>query len=210
MKELQSDTSNVILPADKGRSTVTLNRKDYFEKCMDHINNGPYQLLNKDTTTKTKTKTLKQLNVLEDNKFIDNKLYYYLKYTDLPEARFYGQPKIHKPGVPIRPIVSYSGSPLYNLNKYIANILKAYVRDENNNAKNSTTFSNYIRNVPIEDDEIMVSFDVTSLYTNIPIIDTLNIIKDYVNNDDQFARKTAIPQDKFLDLVHLVLIWFYP
>ena len=45
----------------------------------------------------------------------------------------------------------------------------------------------------------------TSLYTNIPIIDTLNIIKDYVNNDDQFARKTAIPQDKFLDLVHLVL-----
>ena len=41
-------------------------------------------------------------------------------------------------------------------------------------------FSNHIRNVPIKDDEIMVSFDVTSLYTNIPIIDMLNIIKDYV------------------------------
>ena len=39
----------------------------------------------------------------------------------------------------------------------------------------------------------------------LPIIDTLNIIKDYVNNDDQFTRKTAMPQDKFLDLVHLVL-----
>ena len=51
----------------------------------------------------------------------------------------------------------------------------------------------------------MVSFDVTSLYTNISIIDTLNIIKDYVNNDDHFTRKMAIPQDKFLDLVHLVL-----
>ena len=95
--------------------------------------------------------------------------------------------------VPIRSIVSYSDSPLYNLNKHIANILKAYVKDENNNAKNFTTFSNYIRNVFIEDDEIMVSFDVTSLYTNIPIIDTLNIIKDYVNNDDQFTRKTAMP-----------------
>ena len=32
---------------------------------------------------------------------------------------------IHKPGVPIRPIVLYCGSPLDNLNKYIANILKA-------------------------------------------------------------------------------------
>ena len=51
----------------------------------------------------------------------------------------------------------------------------------------------------------MVPFDVTHLYTNILIIDTLNIVKDYVNNDDQFARKTAIPQNKFLDLVHLVL-----
>ena len=169
---------------------------------MDHINNGPYQLLN--STTKIKTKTLKQLKVLKDNKFIDNKLHYYLKPTDSPAPRFYGQPKIHKPGVPIRPIVSYSGSLLHNLNKYITNILKAYAQDDDNNAKNSTTFSSYSRIVPFEDDEIMVSFDVTSLYTNIPIIDTLNIIKDYVNNDDQFTRKTAIPQDKFLDLVHLV------
>ena len=58
---------------------------------------------------------------------------------------------------------------------------------------NSTTFSNYIRNAPIEGDEIMLSFDVISLYTNVPIIDTLNIIKDYVNDDDQFTRETAIP-----------------
>ena len=32
LKELQSDTSIVILPADKGRSTVILNREDYLEK----------------------------------------------------------------------------------------------------------------------------------------------------------------------------------
>ena len=52
---------------------------------------------------------MKQLKVLKDNEFINNKLYYYLKPTDLPASRFYGQPKIHKPGVPIRGI---SGSPL--------------------------------------------------------------------------------------------------
>ena len=109
------------------------------------MNNGPYHLLKKDPTTKSKAKTLKQLKVLKDNQFIDNKLYYYLKPTDSPASRFYGHPKIQKPEVPIRPIVSYSGSPLYNLNKYIANILKTYVKDENNNAKNSTTFSNYIK-----------------------------------------------------------------
>ena len=118
-------------------------------------NNGPHQLLKKDSTTKIKAKTLKQLKVLKDNEFIDNKLYYYLKPTDSPAPKFYGPPKIHKPGVPICLTVSCNDSLLYSLNKYIANILKTYVKDENNNAKNSTMFSNYIRNVPIEDDEIM-------------------------------------------------------
>ena len=88
LKELQSDTSIVILPAEKGRSTVILNREDYLEKYMDHIINGPYQLLKKDPTTKIKTKTLKQLKVLKGNKFIYNKLYYYLKPIDLPAPRF--------------------------------------------------------------------------------------------------------------------------
>ena len=68
-------------------------------------------------------------------------------------------------------IGSCSSSLFYKLNKYTANILKAYVKDENNNNKKSTTFSKCIRNVHIEDDEIMVLFDVPSLYTNIPIIE---------------------------------------
>ena len=62
---------------------------------MDQINNGPYLLLKEDPTTKIKVKTLKQLKVLKDSKFIDNNLYYYLKPTDLPAPRFYCQPKIH-------------------------------------------------------------------------------------------------------------------
>ena len=68
---------------------------------MDHINSSPYQLLKKDPNTKIKTKTLKQLKILKDNEFIDNKLYYYLKPSDSSESRFYGQPKIHKPGIPM-------------------------------------------------------------------------------------------------------------
>ena len=82
---------------------------------MDHINNGLYQSHKKDPTKKIKTKTLKQLKVLKDNEFVDNKLFRYLKPTNSPVPRFYGQPKIHKPRVPIRLVVSYSGSPVYNL-----------------------------------------------------------------------------------------------
>ena len=55
LKELQSHASIVILPAGKGRSTVITNGENHIEKCMHHINNGPYQLLKKDPTTKTKS-----------------------------------------------------------------------------------------------------------------------------------------------------------
>ena len=94
---------------------------------------------------------------------------------------------------------------LHNLNKYIAEILKAYFKYPDNNPKNSSIFSNCIGNIPIEVNKIMVTFSVTSLYTNIPIIDTLNIIKNNDNNDDHFTTKTAIPLNKFLDLDNLVL-----
>ena len=60
---------------------------------MDHINNGPYQLLQKYLTTKTKAKALKQLKALKDNKFIDNKLCYCLDSTDSHALRSFGQQK---------------------------------------------------------------------------------------------------------------------
>ena len=53
-------------------------------------------------------------------------------------------------------------STIKQINKYIATILKAYVKDKNTNVKSSTTLSNYTRNVPVENDEIMVSFDLSS------------------------------------------------
>ena len=149
-------------------------------------NKCPCPSFKKDPSNKIKANTLKQLKALKDNEFVDHKVYFYLKPTDSSAPRFDGQPKTHKPVVCIHPLVSYSGFLLCNLNIYI---LKAYIKDENRNASNFTTFSHYIRNLPIEDDEIMVSCHVTFFYMNIPSIDTSNIIKDYVNNDDQFKKK---------------------
>ena len=82
LKELQADTSIVILPADRGRSTIIPSREGRLGRCMDHIGNGTYQLLKKDPTTEIKTKASKQLKVLRDSEFTDNK--YYCKPTDSP------------------------------------------------------------------------------------------------------------------------------
>ena len=125
--------------------------------------------------------------------FIDNKLYYYLKPTDSFMSRFDGEPKLHHNRVHVCPNVSYSGSLLYSF------------KGNHNNTNSSTTFYDCIRNVLNGDDKIIVLFIVTFLYTDILIIDSLNIIKNYVNYDDQFTEKMAIPKDRFFELVNLVL-----
>ena len=55
----------------------------------------------------------------------------------------------------------------HNFNKYIASILKAYVKDKNINAKNSSTFPNFNRYIYIANGETMVSFYVSFPKTNI-------------------------------------------
>ena len=92
-------------------------------------------------------------------------LYFKLKPTDSQAPRFYGLPKIHKASIPVHPIVSYSGSALFNLSKYIANILKPYTLLNTQHCKNSKEFSEFIRAHTMEEDEIMVSFDVEALCT---------------------------------------------
>ena len=42
LKNLRDDDAIIILPADKGRATVILNKEDYTRKFNDHIDNGPY------------------------------------------------------------------------------------------------------------------------------------------------------------------------
>ena len=60
---------------------------------------------------------------LLDRNIIDKKLYWKLNPTDSTAPRFHGLSKIHKAEIPI---VSYTGTPLYKLSKYIASILTTF------------------------------------------------------------------------------------
>ena len=71
--------------------------------------------------------------------------------------RFFGLPKIHKDGLPARRIVSYTGTPLYEVSKYIAEMLKPNGKQKEQHTNNSKSFSTFIRQQTIEPDEIMVT-----------------------------------------------------
>ena len=61
------------------------------------------------------------------------------------------------------------------------NFNRERVYTESNHCRNSKEFSEFIRNMNIDEDECLVSFDITSLYTkNVLINDTINIISDLI------------------------------
>ena len=87
----------------------------------------------------------------------------------------YGLPKIHKNGVPVRPIISAIKTYNYNLAKYLDEILKPLINSPYI-IKDTFDFVNRVSKLANKNGEVMVSFDIVSLFTNIPTMETIEII----------------------------------
>ena len=82
--------------------------------------------------------------------------------------KLYGLRKVHKDRIPLQPIVALQGSPTYKLAKGLFRHLKHLVSDSPHTVRNAEEFLSHIKDVRIEDDEVMVSFDITAQFTCIP------------------------------------------
>ena len=111
-------------------------------------------------------------------------------------------PKLHKDGIPMRPIVSCIQSPLNKLSKYLKDILTNIVHKSSSYIKDSWQFKEKIKNIILPNNYIIISLDVISLYTNVPIELALSIIRKKWNEIKKF---TDIPLDEFLTAIELTL-----
>ncbi|XP_025268300.1 uncharacterized protein LOC112639226 [Camponotus floridanus] len=64
--------------------------------------------------------------------------------------------------------INYNRSPLYNVAQYIHDILKISILQPKSHIKDGWTFANLLKDKTIRDDEVMISLNVTALFTNIP------------------------------------------
>ena len=69
-------------------------------------------------------------------------------------------------------------SPTYNLVKYLVTLLHPHIEKTKSYIQDSTHFIQKILKLKMEPNDILVSFDVISLFTKVPLADTLKYIQD--------------------------------
>jgi hypothetical protein len=91
----------------------------------------------------------------------------------IPRRKVNGLPKLDKPDLPLKPVVSYIGSPWYNLEDCLHKIPGPLVGNIDSFVKNPQHFIKLIQDINRQNEDYLVNFDVVSLFTNTPVEDIL-------------------------------------
>ena len=85
--------------------------------------------------------------------------------------------KIHKLNNPIRPLINFKNAPTYKIAKTIAQKLKSnHLTNNHHNIKNTYELIDKLKTININENTFFTSYDITNMYTNIPVEETLDII----------------------------------
>ena len=96
-------------------------------------------------------------------------------------------------------------SALYNTSEFLTDILAPIQNRNGFSVANSQEFTNEITDVIIQDDETMVSFDVVSLFTAIPVDRACDYIRKKLEDDSSLHSRTKLDIEDIISLLNFVL-----
>ena len=172
---------------------------------MSLLNTERFKRLATDPTTATERKIQNVLRKIK-SKFSEQE-YKRLYLTGSAPARFHGTVKIHKlkndrafDELPIRPIISNINTASYQLAEYLAKLLSPLSTSEYT-VKSNSDFITHIKGQNIPNNFKPIPFDVTSLFTNVPLDFTVDVILKRIYNKNEV--NTNIPKQQMRDLLFL-------
>ena len=204
IKLLRNNNDLVISKPDKGAAVVLLNHADYVNKRLLILNDdtkfkmlGPVETC--DHTTSIEAKFQKQLNKWIKSGLLSPDISDPIRPFRSIRPRLYCLPKTHKDAVPLRLILSMVGSAQQKVASWLSSVLQPVLEHFRFFIKDFFSFSKIIRNFD-PTDMFMCSFDVCSLYTNVPLEETIEICCDVLFRS--FLPKPTFSESVFKHLIN--------
>jgi hypothetical protein len=211
IQKLKNNEDIVIKPADKGGATVILNRESYLKEAYRQMNDTKYYVrLDKPRYHDTALKIKDILANLNQTNFItDEQLDFLSGPHDYKPRNIYFLPKIHKeqskwpwPDMPeARPICSDIQSETHRISTYIDSFLNPLACGHDSFIKNSFDFVKRIRNTKFDENWLLVTGDVSALYTNMHHDRTIEGVKKIFELNPDSSR----PDEDIVRLLNLIL-----
>ena len=164
-----------------------------FEKIIKIRKNQKHPVLKEEERIQA---TLKEL--LDQNK-IGQILYEKMRPKGSQPPRLYGLAKVHKENTPVRPVLSMPGSAYYGVAKQVAFWLSHIPQCKINSSTKSVCDS--LKDIKLHENHELISLDVSSLYTNVPVTEAISVCADLMYNG-----KNPLPpvdKDTFITLATL-------
>ena len=106
---------------------MVMNKEDYIQKAEELLNQPTHKSIPSDSTTRYKNNLINLLKTIKAEGGINKVAYRRPFPTGAGSLKFYGLPKLHKEGMPLRPIVSSIWEVSYETSKQLARILKPLI-----------------------------------------------------------------------------------
>ena len=154
-----------------------MDKEGYVQKAKELLEQPTYKTITNDPTTKYKNKLV---NLLKTIKLKGKMMKLYIGNC-IPQGKdplnSMASPRYIRREPPLRPIVSSIGAASYETAKELAKILKPLVGKFMYHVHNTQDFIQQTKDIKLQQDQCMVSFDVKALFTSVPIKPAINTIK---------------------------------
>ena len=189
----------MVLTMDKGVALVVIDKEEYIQKAHSLLDQPTYNTIDRDPTNRIKAKLIQITG-------IDEGMYKAMYPTSCIPPKFHRFPKIHKTGTCLRPIVSSRGSVTYGVAKVLAKVIKPMVGKSPHHIQSTKNFVNRLQGVTLLPGESLCSYDVTILFTSVPIDQALTGIKDLLEQDDTLWDRTVLSVQNIIELYGFSLL----
>ena len=215
------DKERVFIPADKGKVMVAMDKtiekggENSYEfkmkKVLDDMKAKPSIRAGKDwdLTDKVSREGKAIIKEMVEKEEMTEAQARRLNPNDCRAPRITGYPKIHKPNVPLRGVVSFIGSPYENISKALVPILRSLQGRTNHYVKNSRQLKEQLKEWTVQRDEILTSYDVEALYPSIPIDKALDLIENLLMSKPNLQEITRFSIGSIMKLLRWIFALTY-